>query len=205
MRKNSIKRLLSLQFVTILLIAAPLSAGPAANANSNGSGENPVDWGPGSPLVFGGYNVAVAAENGFTIETAEDGKQRSIPKSTQARSLVQKASKYGLEPRDTATGNCGTAWLNGSKGQENKVSFRTGYSVRLPVQFHQWRVSAQGFITSGEKNYAQGSGASIWYVYGVTTAIGPGRAVVPPFSPTALITLIDGSVCYSNSPGFGFD
>jgi hypothetical protein len=101
-------------------------------------------------------------------------------------------------------GNCGQAWLNGSKGANNKVSFTTGYSVRLPVQLHQWRVSAIGAITSGEQNYAQGAGGAVWSKAGSTTAIGPGWALVPPLSSVAMVKLVDGATCYSGGPSFTF-
>lgn len=158
------------------------------------------------PMSVDSYDAAIAEANGFEIVTDESGETRSIPVTDEAKALVAAAEAEAPEvvARDTVVGNCGQAWLNGSKGANNKVSFTTGYSVRLPVQLHQWRVSAIGTITGGEQNYAQGAGGAVWSKAGSTTAIGPGWALVPPLSQVAMVKLVDGSTCYSGGPSFTF-
>lgn len=154
------------------------------------------------PMTVVGYDEEIAAANGFEIVTNPDGSQSSIPITDEAKALVADAPDVGA--RDTVVGDCGQSWLNGSKGANDVVSFTTGYSVRAAVQLHQWRVQAIGFITSGEKNYAQGAGGAVWSKSDSTTAIGPGYAIVPPLSPTAMVKLVDGATCYSGGPSFTF-
>ncbi|PPF56578.1 hypothetical protein C5C55_08705 [Rathayibacter sp. AY1C2] len=152
-------------------------------------------------MTGGSFDPDVAEANGFRIVTDEAGT-RSEPVTAEAQALVAESSSASTF--DSAVGNCGHAWLNGSKGNLDTVNFTTGYSVRLPVQGHQWRVQAAGFITSGEKNYAQGAGPGVWSTHDSTVAIGPGFAIVPAFSPVAMAILVDGEECYSGGPSFTF-
>jgi hypothetical protein len=154
------------------------------------------------PMTVVGYDEEVAEANGFQIVTNPDGSQSSIPVTDEAKALV--ADAPDVSARDTVVGDCGQSWLNGSKGANDTVSFTTGYSVRAAVVLHQWRVQAIGFITSGEKNYAQGAGGAVWSTSGSTQAIGPGYAIVPPLSPVAMVKLVDGATCYSGGPSFTF-
>lgn len=187
------------------LVVAALLVPQAAHADTSETAPETVQ--SVMPMEVAYYDEEVAAAHGFQLVTDENGETRSIPVTDGARALLADGStspEGTVTPFDTVVGNCGQSWLNGSKGANDVVSFTTGYSVRAAVTGHQWRVSAVGAITSGERNYAQGAGPAVWSTSGTTTAIGPGWAIVPPLSPFGMVTLVDGSVCYSGGPSFWF-
>lgn len=190
--------------VGVILAFGTLATPQAASADA-GDWQKPESFHARMPMTIVGYDAAIAEANGFKIVTNESGVTHSEPVTESARALIAGAGKSpGLSPYDTAVGNCGQSWLNGSKGANDNVSFTTGYSVRLRVVMHQWRVAAVGAITVGEKNYAQGPGAAVWSTSDTTKAIGPGWATVPVLSPVAMVKLTDGSTCYSGGPSFWF-
>lgn len=184
------------------LLALGVVLAPSAAQADTAENEPPETFSAVMPMSVIGYDEEVAEANGFKIVTDENGQQTSVPVTDEAKALVADAPV--ATPYDTVVGNCGQSWLNGSKGANDVVSFTTGYSVRAAVVLHQWRVSAVGAITSGEKNYAQGAGGPVWSTSGSTTAIGPGWAIVPPLSPVAMVKLVDGTTCYSGGPSFFF-
>lgn len=198
------RRAFSISGAAALTLAIALA--PQAALADAPEDEAPTTINESMPMSIAGYDAAIAEANGFEIVTDESGVTRSVPVTDKAKALVSDAAEDAPEftTFDTVVGDCGQAWLNGSKGANDRVSFTTGYSVRLPVQLHQWRVTAYGFITTGEKNYAQGAGPAVWSKSDSTTAIGPGYAIVPGFSPVAMVKLVDGATCYSGGPSFNF-
>ena len=204
MSSKTARRALSISGVAALALVTVFT--PQVAFADTQQEEPPETVSASMPMSVDSYDAAIAEANGFEIVVDESGETRSIPVTDEAKALVAAAEAEAPEviARDTVVGNCGQAWLNGSKGANNKVSFTTGYSVRLPVQLHQWRVSAIGAITSGEQNYAQSAGGAVWSKAGSTTAIGPGWALVPALSPVAMVKLVDGSTCYSGGPSFTF-
>jgi hypothetical protein len=167
-------------------------------------------------MTVGGYDAAVAEANGYKIVTHADGSQESVPVTPAAK--AREAAKPSLSerlqsskaagevtPYDEVVGNCGLSYLDGSKGANDTISYDTGFVVRDAVKKFRWVVNANGFLTSDSKSYSGKAGDAEWGTSGSVRAVGPGTAFVAGVSAAAAATLIDGSICYSGGPSFGFN
>ncbi|QZQ53720.1 hypothetical protein KZI27_00320 (plasmid) [Curtobacterium sp. TC1] len=191
---------------------------PAANADTVTPTPTPETTTSVGTMTVAGYDPAVAEAHGFKIVTAADGSQSSVPITAAAKAEAAKAKAFdataaakalgasadAVTPQGTKPGNCGISVLTGSKGANDMVNFKTGFTVRLPYQEFNWRVQANGFITGGTKNWHGGAGDGYWRKSSSIKAVGPGTALVPALNSAARSVLEDGTICYSDGPDFSF-
>lgn len=155
------------------------------------------------PMTIVGFDEEVATANGFEI-VKEDGVLRSVPITDEAKAIM---AEFEVEPGEfspsgTVVGDCGTATIDGTKGSGDWVSLRTGYSVYNHVSHRNWSVVVTGFVTGFSYAWPSASTSRTWYAEAGGTAVGPGIGFVPAVA--ANVVLIDGAICYSGGPSFGF-
>ncbi|PZF66464.1 hypothetical protein DEI81_02385 [Curtobacterium sp. MCBD17_013] len=190
-------------FAAITALGVPAAANAATVAPSS-----PATVHISIPMTFGGYDVAVAEEDGYQIVTGPGGVQKSVPVTPAAKQEAAAAAATapsGVHTDDEVNGNCGLSYLDGSKGANNTITYDTGWLVRDAVKKWHWYVEADGFLTGSHHSWSGTAHDAEWGVSNQKlTAIGPGTIFVPGVSAEAETVLVDGSTCYSGGPSFDF-
>lgn len=165
------------------------------------------------------YDEAVASANGYAIVTDQAGRQRSEPITEEAKArAAQRTDPAAIAAQkqlggmvstnalvyDEVVGDCGLSYVGAEKISGDRVPFETGFIVRDAVRSWTWRIQANAFISGDSRNFGGGATGPEVDRSGTMIAVGPGTAFVPGFSNSALVTLVDGAVCYSGGPSVGF-
>jgi hypothetical protein len=156
-------------------------------------------------MTLQGYDEDVAAMNGFQIVTSPDGTVSSIPVTAEAEELLRSADSspesrgYGSVP-----GPCGTSWVDIKRSAiTSMTTVKTGYTVRLPTISRVWSVAlygGAGVASFAFSNLLGGTGKT-WSDQQQRSYGSGGFGNVVPGSG---VTLADGAICLSGSPGANF-
>jgi len=208
--------------VTSLVAAALLVTFGTAGGAQAATFDEPADDG----LVVvantsGGIREDIAAANGYEVVTAPDGTKTSVPVTPEAIAFEEAAAaereaaiasgvvpaevaQLELARRGTVDGNCGSSWVETTKGGSNSLYVTTGYVVFGAVVTHSWRVNAVGFISSRTFEFSNigAPNAGVFNGEAAGTVIGVGVAVVPV---NAYAVLRSGQLCNSGGPTDSFN
>lgn len=145
--------------VTVALLASfALAIGPSAGAFASQDSVTTEDETlvSSAPMEVVGYDYEVAEAHGYRIETDEDGNEYPVPVTPEAiAEQAQYEAESPVQARGIVYGNCGASSLTGYKGTYDTVYFTTSFNVGYAVAEYDWRVNANGFISS---NYWATSG-----------------------------------------------
>jgi hypothetical protein len=148
-----------------------------------------------TPMVFGGYDVAVATAHGYKIVTEADGTQHSVAVTDAAKTAQT------LRPNNTVPGECGKSFVNAAKLPGDTVAYQTGYQVPFAVYERDWHVDIVGITGMSDHPDFGGQTSGAWSTEGTSWIIGPGVAAVPLW---AFVMAFDGQICHSNGPSASF-
>ncbi len=183
--------------VAMLLVPLPASASSLDQSGSDGN--TTVDV---VPMNVVGYDAAVAAANGFEIVTDEFGVQSSVPVTKAAQKLNQSIGGGATTNGSSrVTGDCGYSTINLQRYNLSQVRIVTRYNVNRAVQSRFWFVSLYGAAGAPLYSFAGGAGDPYWSGVAVVNYGSSGWGNVTPGSN---VTLVNGAICWSGSPGAGF-
>jgi hypothetical protein len=209
MKRRIAATAVTLTAVMLLGGVAPAAADPREERTTTVIGMNAV-----------GFDEAVAAANGFEIQTLPDGSQVSVPVTPEAVALLESA---GVEPLVIApegtsagagevtplgsasvTGNCGRSSISLYQSTNSKVRMTTSYSVRLPVTTRWWSIALFGVGGFPIFPFNGGAGPASWGTAALLPYQHGGAGGFGNVTPGSYVILTDGAICYSGSPGTTF-
>jgi hypothetical protein len=138
-----------------------------------------------------GFNKKVAAEHGYVIRTAPDGRQYS----------VKKGSPVTVSPANVVTGPCGYSYIYEYGIGNRAIELYTGFSVILPEVGGSWRVRLSDRGGTSFKGYGVSPSANgIWQIDRVIGGLTRGPAQATVVSGSSFAILDNGEVCTSGGP-----
>ncbi len=195
MRKSSGRvRWMAIVSLALTLVVVPSTV---ASANDNDQQDTLTII---VPMVFGGYDSAVAEAHGYRIETLPGGNQISVPVTNDAKEETRRARvASGIVANGAVTGPCGTSSLALTRRgtavrvvtSYNVVGVSTGHVWNVDVHFNNGIVFPVGFTGfASSSSWAASSTTNTSFNVGGWGVVTPGSFAI----------LTDGRICYSGSP-----
>ncbi|MFV2020535.1 hypothetical protein [Micromonospora sp. LOL_023] len=197
--------------IAFALLVAGTVAAPGALANAAVPGDTSVSTAKG--LVVGGFDVKVAASNGYEVVTLPDGSRTSVrhdlAESVRAGrvaptgAVLPPVGTVGTQGYDAEDGNCGLSWVRLLAMGGGNADLGTGFTVRLDwpgIWDINWRVNiTDAGGSSQQTGYDAPVGTSVWSAPARILSLTPSLATagVPYYS---YVILTDGTICFSLGP-----
>ncbi|NHT17508.1 hypothetical protein [Cellulomonas sp. IC4_254] len=149
-----------------------------------------------------GFDESVARANGYAIVTEEDGTQRSVPVTDQARAEEEAiARRVGAGRSTVVAGSCGTSRIviTDSTGFR-RAGISTSFNVVRPAVGYSWFVDVAGGGTSARQTFGGALASRTTWQHTFLHSVPKAGSYIASVARTSNAVLNNGTICFSGGP-----